>query len=216
VQGRRPLWDLAHAGPANARSAAGAIAGAAEGAFEKSAVAVWAFVASEGGFFLILILAYLYFNAPRAGADGGAAPTLDARSAGLFTACLLASSFAAWRAEKALARAERSGAVAWLAATVLLGVLFLAGQAREYVGLWQHGVTVSSDLFATTFFTLTGFHGLHVAAGLVALTVALGLVRSGDCTRERPGALRAIGVYWHFVDAVWLVVFSLVYVRPLL
>jgi cytochrome c oxidase subunit I+III len=214
VRGRRPLWDLAHADDAGADAARNANDGADHGTFDGSAVAVWAFIASEGGFFLILILTYLYFNAALAGGARSAGATLDVRTAGVFTACLVASSISAWRAEKALERDERAGALAWLGATVSLGVVFLAGQAREYVGLWQRGVTVSSDLFATTFFTLTGFHGLHVAAGIVALVIALGLIRSGDCTRKRPAALRAIGLYWHFVDVVWLVVFSLVYVRP--
>jgi heme/copper-type cytochrome/quinol oxidase subunit 3 len=182
-----------------------------EDVLDKGAIAVWAFIASETSFFVILILAYLYFNV---GNGRPGTNLLEAGKAGISTALLVASSLAVWRSEKALARGDRTIATAWLVGTILLGIGFLVGQAREYLGLWHHGFTLSSDLFATTFFTLTGFHGLHVTAGVVALVIALGLLRTGDCNRERPMALRSIGLYWHFVDVVWLVVFSVVYLRP--
>ena len=106
--------------------------------------------------------------------------------------------------------------VAWLVATILLGVTFIAGQGSEYYGLLRHGVTIQTNLFATTFFTLTGFHGLHVCVGLAALLVVLALMWLGDFKRRRPRALETIGLYWHFVDGVWVIVFSVVYLRLLL
>jgi heme/copper-type cytochrome/quinol oxidase subunit 3 len=96
---------------------------------------------------------------------------------------------------------------------VLLGCIFLVGQAHEYHELWVSGVTVSRNLFATTFFTLTGFHGLHVLIGLIALATILGLVVRGEFDRKPSSALVAVGYYWHFVDVVWIVVFSIVYLR---
>jgi heme/copper-type cytochrome/quinol oxidase subunit 3 len=82
--------------------------------------------------------------------------------------------------------------------------------------LFDHGVTVNSSLFASTFFTLTGFHGLHVTLGLVALGILAGLAFAGDFRGKSSPALKAVGLYWHFVDVVWIVVFSIVYVRNVL
>jgi len=97
-----------------------------------------------------------------------------------------------------------------------LGSVFLFGQGREYFRIFHAGVLVNSNLFATTFFTLTGFHGLHVCVGLVALLILMGLALAGDFKSGRLEAVRSIGLYWHFVDAVWLVVFSVIYLKLLL
>jgi heme/copper-type cytochrome/quinol oxidase subunit 3 len=100
--------------------------------------------------------------------------------------------------------------------TLLLGLVFLGGQAREYLNLFDHGIVVSGSLFAATFFTLTGFHGLHVTLGLVALAILAALGFAGDFRGKPARALRAVGIYWHFVDVVWILVFSIVYVRNVL
>jgi heme/copper-type cytochrome/quinol oxidase subunit 3 len=105
---------------------------------------------------------------------------------------------------------------AWLIATIVLGGIFIVGQGLEYWGLFQSGVTVGLDLFATTFFTLTGFHGLHVSFGLLALLVVLGVALVSNLKNGRFPALGAVGYYWHFVDVVWVFVFSIVYLWPLL
>jgi heme/copper-type cytochrome/quinol oxidase subunit 3 len=94
--------------------------------------------------------------------------------------------------------------------------VFILGQGNEYWGLFQQGITVHTNLFATTFFTLTGFHGLHVCVGLVALLVVLLLMALGDFKNFRSHALRAVSLYWHFVDGVWVVVFSIIYLKLLL
>jgi cytochrome c oxidase subunit 3 len=111
----------------------------------------------------------------------------------LLTAVLLASS--------ATVHAGRVGA------TIALGVLFLGGQAYEYAQLANEGLSASTDVFATLFFTITGFHGLHVAAGIVMLTAAF--LRRG---RGSEGPAEAVAYYWHFVDAVWVLVFLALYV----
>jgi cytochrome c oxidase subunit 1/cytochrome c oxidase subunit I+III len=208
ITGRRPLWDLAH--PASGEKAKPP----AERTYDKASIAVWSFIASEAGFFLILIIAYVFFNF-RAGAGGpSAASVLDVQKTGAFTVCLFASSATLWVAEKRLDKQDTSGATIWLLLTLVLGGVFIVGQGGEYLGLFHRGVGVATNLFATTFFTLTGFHGLHVTVGLFALAVALGLVRAADFRKRAPGVLRAIGLYWHFVDVVWLVVFTVVYLRP--
>jgi cytochrome c oxidase subunit I len=205
ILGRRPLHDLAAAGPGAKPKV--------ERSFEKTTVLMWSFIASEAGFFLILVLAYVFFNASPAPGGPTAASTLDLQKTSAFTACLFASSFTLWRSEKALDAGKHAASSGWLFVTIGLGAVFLAGQAREYWGLYSSGVTITRNLFATTFFTLTGFHGLHVTVGLVALAVALGLGLLGDFRRRPSRLLRTVGLYWHFVDAVWLVVFTVVYVR---
>jgi cytochrome c oxidase subunit 1/cytochrome c oxidase subunit I+III len=211
IHGRRPLWDLAHGKDPSDPLAKPT----PERTFDKGAVAVWCFIASEAGFFLILIIAYVFFNfgtGPDA-AGPSAATVLDVKKTGAFTACLFASSFTLWRSEKSLDRKQHGAAARWLFVTIALGAVFLVGQGSEYLGLYHRGVGVATNLFATTFFTLTGFHGLHVTAGLFALMIALGLALAGDFRRRSPSLLRSVGLYWHFVDVVWLVVFSVVYLR---
>jgi heme/copper-type cytochrome/quinol oxidase subunit 3 len=131
-----------------------------------------------------------------------------------FSLFLVASSFTIWRSEANLQRGKQRATTGWLAATILLGGIFLVGQAIEYRGLYKSGVGVSSNLFATTFFTLTGFHGLHVCVGLILLLVLLGLALAGDFKNGRSPALQAVGLYWHFVDVVWVFVFSVIYILP--
>ncbi|MGN6697624.1 MAG: cytochrome c oxidase subunit 3, partial [Thermomicrobiales bacterium] len=103
----------------------------------------------------------------------------------------------------------------WLLVTIALGAIFIAGQAYEYHHLIDEGVTISSGLFGTTFFTLTGFHGLHVIIGLVALSILAALTFAGDFDEGNEMPLTTAGLYWHFVDAVWVVVFSVVYLWTL-
>ncbi len=208
-----PGSETAEAPPAEPEGAP--VGDAREPSLDKDKVGVGAFVVSEAGFFLILIIAYVFFG--RVGQAGpSAASALDVQRTGVYTALLLASSVTLWRAEKAGTGSVRR---AFLALTVALGAVFMIGQGREYAELFARHVTVSTNLFATSFFTLTGFHGLHVTLGLVALLVVLSLaVRDGARKEEAVGrsrALEAIAVYWHFVDVVWLVVFAVVYLRVL-
>jgi cytochrome c oxidase subunit I len=198
VHGRRPLRDL-HSAPESPP-----IATEERARPDKSVVAAWAFIASESGFFLILILAYVLFNISTAASRAA----LDVRTTGIFTVCLLASSATLHLAETSHARGSASGFRTWMLATLALGLVFLAGQAHEYTSLFQQGLRVNSSLFSSTFFTLTGFHGLHVTIGLMALAIMLALAGG-----KAKGALKAVGLYWHFVDVVWVVVFSVVYLR---
>ena len=128
----------------------------------------------------------------------------------VLTACLLASSVTAHAGAAALRAGDRRRAAALLGATIGLGAAFLGGQVYEYAALAREGFAASSDVFSTLFFTLTGFHGLHVAAGLVMLvTVVLRLRRWSE---GRSGPVEAVTYYWHFVDVVWILVFLTLYV----
>jgi len=177
--------------------------------FDTAKLAVAVFIGSEAVFFGFLIAAYLYYSGAIHGPT--ARSSLDPARTLIFTICLIASSGTLWIAERHLAAARHTAFRAWLAATTLLGAVFLAGQAMEYVGLIAKSITPERNLFGATFFTLTGFHGLHVLCGVIALAILLVLTfRPGFGTREGSG-VAAVAMYWHFVDAVWIVIFSLVY-----
>ncbi|MEP6672581.1 MAG: cytochrome c oxidase subunit I [Chthoniobacter sp.] len=210
IRSRRPLWDIAN--PDRPDPMVGTKWKAEISAPEKNTSSVIAFIISETGFFGVLILAYLFFHAyPQ---PGPGAQDLNLLKTGIFSLSLFASSFTIWRSEVSQHKGNHRAMVGWLAATILLGSIFIIGQGLEYWGLFQSGVTVSSNLFTTTFFTLTGFHGLHVCVGLIVLLIVLGLALAGDFKQGRSPALKAVGLYWHFVDAVWVVVFSAVYLLP--
>src|SRR5260370_10155261 len=115
-----------------------------------------------------------------------------------------------------MSKRNRGPMLGWLALTIALGGVFLVGQGMEYWKLFQTGVDVSTNLFATTFFTLTGFHGLHVFVGLIALLILLWIAWQGDFASGRGSALAAAVYYWHFVDFVWVFVVLTVYILPLL
>jgi len=210
VHSRRPLWDLAHPDAPDSRVGADETADAPRPSAAK--VAVLSFIASETAFFALLIVAYAFYTAT---SREGPSPhtSLDPVRTGLFTLALIASSFTLRRAEADHDARRTRRSVGWLVATIILGVVFLVGQGTEYERLFRNGITVQTNLFATTFFTLTGFHGLHVLVGLIALAVVLVLALLGELTGRLAYGLRSVAYYWHFVDVVWIVVFSVVYVR---
>ena len=211
IRSRRPLWDIAN--PDRPDPVVGENSSAIT-LPDKNKVGMLTFILSEAGFFMTLILAYLFFYVhPQPG------PTpreLDVPRTLIFSVCLFASSFTFWRSEIAMSKQLRSSMLGWLALTIVLGGIFLVGQGTEYWKLFQTGVDVSTNLFSTTFFTLTGFHGLHVLLGLVALLIFLWLAWRGDFASGRESAFEAAGYYWHFVDLVWVFVLLTVYILPLL
>jgi heme/copper-type cytochrome/quinol oxidase subunit 3 len=178
-------------------------------------VGVAIFITSEAVFFLSLVIVYVFYHG-RETTGPSAREALDVPYAAVITVLLLASSFTITRAGAHLARDERRGALLWLIATVALGAAFLTGQGIEYSRLVADNVTPARNLFGTMFFTLTGFHGLHVLVGLVGLLIAAGVGAAGRLTARRHGGFEALALYWHFVDGVWIVVFSVVYLWTLI
>lgn len=173
------------------------------------------FLISESAFFVFLILAYVYFRySVKAGPT--AANSLDPAKTGIFTIFLFASSLTIWLAERSLRAGRQARLHFWLFVTIVFGAVFLVGQGMEYLRLYRVDVTVSRNLFGTTFFTLTGFHGLHVFLGLIALTVLLGLSLAGQFRAPRSAAVETVAMYWHFVDGVWVVLFAVIYLWALL
>ncbi|PTX91036.1 cytochrome c oxidase subunit I [Opitutus sp. ER46] len=206
LHSRRPLWDDAN--PTRPDPVVGQDAIAVP---NRAHTGVWTLIASEAGFFGTLLFVFLYLNIHPA--PGPNASVLELGRTLGFSVCLFASSFTLWRAEAAERAGSRGGTAGRLGLTVLLGAIFLGGQAYEYWELYQHGVTVSVNNFAASFFLLTGFHGFHVFAGLVALLIMLGLTLGRDFGSRR-SPLVAIGLYWHFVDVVWVFVLLAAYILP--
>ncbi|HMP36634.1 MAG TPA: cytochrome c oxidase subunit I [Phycisphaerales bacterium] len=208
IRSRRPAWDLEH--PERADFLTQRTAEDRGTRPEAAPVAAWSFIASEIMFFVLLLAAFVVFTS----GDGGAAAgrdSLDVPRTVLFTGVLVASSVTFGFALRALCRGAGARARRWLLATLLLGAIFLGNQALEWTGLLRAGVLPERDLFAACFFTVTGFHGLHVLGGLIAIGILLWLARGNDLPPRRAAVPHAVGLYWHFVDVVWIVVFAVIY-----
>src|SRR5262245_23935534 len=169
------------------------------------------FLASEVSLFSTLIVVYrVYLGAEQEG------PTPAVLALPLVigtTCCLLASSVTVHLAVKSLSSGDRAAFLRWWSATILLGITFLAGTAWEWRELVVvHGLTPSRNLFGTTYYTLVGFHALHVTAGVVVMLTVLALALSRLVTPINRSGVELVSWYWHFVDVVWLVVFTVVYI----
>lgn len=169
------------------------------------------FIASEaaifGAFFAALFYARYHAKVwPPAGM-----PHFELLLPAVNTAILLGSSVTCHLAHSALKKGRRDGVIAALLMTIFLGAVFLCGQAYEYGFLNGGAFTLKSGIFGTTFFMLTGFHGLHVLMGIVFLNVVYGAAMQGRITEQQHFPLTAASWYWHFVDAIWICVFSVVY-----
>ncbi len=131
---------------------------------------------------------------------------------GLNTAILLSSSVTLHFGHHAIRKGNRRGLVTWLLATILLGAVFLGIQVKEYITfIFTDGLTLGSSAFGSIFFQITGTHGFHVFLGLVFLTILLVRALMGQFTAERHTAVEAFSIYWHFVDVVWVFVFTVIY-----
>jgi heme/copper-type cytochrome/quinol oxidase subunit 3 len=205
IGGRRPLWDRAY--PDRVDGGPGRVVGqSVTPKLDSNRLLVSLFLLSEAVFFLFLIVAYVFFRGFSTEGGPTASDSLDPLKTGFLSCLLFASSGTLGLAERGHRLGQLGKFRLWMGLTILLGALFLGGQANEYSHLLGGGLTVSRNLFGTTFFTLTGLHGLHLLLGLVMLSIFAGLGR-----RASPSALAAGGLYWHFVDAVWAVLFVILY-----
>ena len=124
-----------------------------------------------------------------------------------------ASSATIHLADRALRRSSRRGFLLFWGMTIVLGVLFLCGTAKEWaelIGTW--GLTISRNMFGTTYFTLVGFHAAHVTVGVIVMSIVFSLALRRRITEKNPTGAEVVSWYWHFVDGVWVVVFTLVYI----
>ncbi len=171
---------------------------------------VWTFLASESVFFSALIVTYIVL---RGKSVTGPFPqtALDVPLVAFNTFDLICSSLTMVSALSAGQRGKRRAMRRWLGVTALLGLVFLGGQVYEFSNLANLGLSLSRNLFGATFFTLTGFHGAHVTAGLVWIGFVLVRELSRREWKEAPFAVELVGLYWHFVDLVWIIIFTVVY-----
>lgn len=181
---------------------------------DKGKLLMLILVSSEAFFFLVLIIAYVYYR-NFTNATDTVSQNLDAVKTGLFTLLLIASSFTLIFSKKALFKQNYKAFKIGMAVTILLACAFMYGQISEYVDLYQKQITMKEDVFGSSFFTLTGFHGLHVILGIIILSIILGM-SFGKYRIVSLAGMRGVDVYWHFVDVVWIVVFYFVYINPLL
>ena len=167
------------------------------------------FLISESMLFVGLFLAYFTFRLVAPEWPPVGTPQLERLLPGINTVILLSSSFVIHQADVAIKRNNVAGLRGWFLATMLMGGTFLAGQIYEYKHL-EFGL--KSNLFGSTFYVLTGFHGLHVLAGLVLMAIVLWRSRkAGHYSDQQHFGVEAAEIYWHFVDGVWIVLFGLLY-----
>ena len=173
-------------------------------------VAMLALIVAETAIFAIFVIAYIYYIGKSL---TGPYPRQVLELPIFNTVCLLSSSFTIWIAERALKRGARGAFSLWWAVTVLLGAIFLVGTGLEWKKLIYHdGLTISTNLFGTTFYSLVGLHASHVIIGLTMLSIVLIFSLTGKLKPEHSKQLEVLSLYWHFVDGVWVVVFTVVYI----
>ena len=172
------------------------------------------FITSEVMFFSGLFAAYFSTRAKNAGTPVWDDPQKILEPLGpilIATLILISSSFTCQFAIWAIRRGDRRGFIRNIAITFVLGIVFLLMQAYDYTVLYGDGLTLGSGPFGTTYFTLTGFHGAHVFGGVLMLGVILYRGMSGQFSARHHDAVEAVSLYWHFVDVVWIILFSVLY-----
>jgi cytochrome c oxidase subunit 3/cytochrome o ubiquinol oxidase subunit 3 len=173
---------------------------------------MWAFLGSEFLFFGALISNYLLYQG-RAGFPGPyPADIYDIPFTSISSFVLLMSSLTMVLAHNAMSRRDHNGTKTWLLATAMLGSVFLAGQVFEFTEfITEHGMKTTTNPAASAFYVLTGFHGTHVAIGVIMLLALWGIARRGSLSDRRGLNVELVGLYWHFVDIIWIVIFTVVY-----
>jgi len=176
----------------------------------RGKVAMASLIIAESAIFTIFVVAYLFYMGKSL---TGPTPREVLEIPIFFTICLLSSSITIHFAGKSLERDNRSAFLLLWSLTIVLGGLFLFGTGREWHRLiYEHGLTISTNLFGTTYYSLVGLHAFHVTAGLIMLTVVLILGLAGRVGEDQFRRVDVLALYWHFVDAVWVVVFTVVYI----
>ena len=178
---------------------------------------MWVFLSSEFLFFGALISNYLLYSNRGGFDDVYPAEIYDIPFTSVSSFVLLMSSLSMVLAHNALSRGDQNGTRTWLFATAALGTVFLGGQVFEFTEfIVEHGMTTSSNPAASAFYLLTGFHGTHVAIGVIMLLSLLGIShRQGSLNEGHGMNLELVGLYWHFVDIIWIVIFTVVYLLSL-
>lgn len=176
----------------------------------KGRVAMFCVIIAESAIFTIFVVAYIY-NIGKS--LYGPMPNQVLEVPLFNTVCLLSSSLTIWLAERAIERNQIRNFGLWWAVTFILGAIFLVGTGVEWHKLiYQDGLTISTNLFGTTFYSIVGLHASHVIIGLLALLTVFLFTVTGHVREEHAERIQVLALYWHFVDAVWIVVFTVVYI----
>jgi cytochrome c oxidase subunit III len=176
----------------------------------RGPAAMFGLIAAEAAIFTIFVVAYIFYIGK---SQTGPQPkdVLDAPI--LFTICLLSSSLTIQRAVEALRKGRIRSFGVWWGSTILLGAVFLVGTASEWHRLiYKYGLTINTNLFGTTYYSLVGLHGFHVVVGLLCLSIVMAFTLLGKVGSQHASRAQVLSLYWHFVDVVWVVVFTVVYV----
>lgn len=183
---------------------------------ENRKLMMWLFLASDCMFFGSLIATYMIYRGRTEELGVGPFPQelIDIPFTSVSAFVLLMSSLTMVLSLGSLQKGNVRNSRIWLAATAILGTTFLGGQFFEFTEFYREGLTLQSNIFGSTFFTLTGFHGLHVGLGVLWLLTLLFVSLRGGLKKENAVTLEIAGLYWHFVDIVWIVIFTLVYLLP--
>jgi cytochrome c oxidase subunit III len=175
----------------------------------KRRVGMSALIVGESAIFTIFVVAYVFYIGKSL---TGPTPQQVLEIPIVGTICLLSSSLTIWRAEKAIEEDRKANFTLWLAATIALAAAFLTNTALEWKKLiFRDGLTISTNLFGTTFYSLVGLHATHVVVGLFLLSMTLMFSLFGWVDSRQSERFGVIALYWHFVDGVWIVVFTVVY-----
>jgi len=176
----------------------------------RGKVAMACLIIAESAIFTIFVVAYLFYLGKSL---TGPTPREVLETPIFFTVCLLSSSVTIHFAAKLLERGKRGAFLVFWFLTIVLGGLFLFGTGQEWHRLiYEHGLTISTNLFGTTYYSLVGLHATHVTVGLLMLTIILLFGLAGRVGQEQFARVDVLCMYWHFVDAVWVVVFTVVYI----
>ncbi len=176
----------------------------------RGRVGMFSLIAAESAIFTIFVVAYLFYIGKSL---TGPMPKEVLRAPVLYTICLLSSSVTIHLATRALRQGSNKVFGTFWFVTLALGATFLFGTAREWHHLiYDEGLTISTNLFGTTYYSLVGLHAFHVTAGLLGLFTVLAFTLLGKLRQEHAERVDVLSLYWHFVDAVWVVVFTVVYV----
>ena len=177
---------------------------------DRGKVAMAGLIIAESAIFTIFVVAYLFYVGK---SISGPTPREVLETPIFYSICLLSSSLTIHLAAKSLAR-DRVGAFLGLwVLTIVLGSTFMYGTGQEWHRLiYERGLTISTNLFGTTYYSLVGLHAFHVTAGLVMLSIVAIFAVAGRVQVEQSRRVEVLSMYWHFVDAVWVVVFTVVYV----
>lgn len=176
-------------------------------------LAMWLFLGTECLLFGGLISTYMLYRG-RQGTGPGPQQIFDIPLTSVSSFILLMSSLTMVLAVGAAKEHDQRNTSLWLTATALLGALFVGGQVYEFTAFYQEGLGFTTSLFGSSFYTLTGFHGVHVAVGIVLIMSLVGMLLRNKVHGDQAEVVELIGLYWHFVDVVWVIIFTLVYLIP--